>query len=141
MQDFKLLSALLCYPEQELIDALPHIRQVVAQNASLQTGLTPLLDYLGSHDLIRLQENYVANIDRNQRHSLHLFEHILLEEYRKHGFELNGNELLRTAFPGSSWRNLRPTMLKNFLAMRFMCLPCWATSSRLVTVRITAFSM
>jgi nitrate reductase assembly molybdenum cofactor insertion protein NarJ len=66
MQDFKLLSALLCYPEQELIGALPHIRQVVAQNASLQTGLTPLLDYLGSHELIRLQENYVASIDRNQ---------------------------------------------------------------------------
>lgn len=106
MQDFKLLSALLCYPEQELIDALPRIRLALAHDVALQDALTPLLDYLGSHELIRLQENYVASIDRNQRHSLHLFEHIhgesrdrgqamvdLLNEYRKHGFELTGNEL------------------------------------------------
>ena len=157
MQSFKLLSALLCYPEPELLAALPalceklrdemgqhtvsiptdgiaDVRRVADQNeeqtellniTSLHTDphlkeakiirdeslklehtLAPLLDYLRTTPLIRLQENYVATFDRSTSHSLHLFEHIhgesrdrgqamvdLLEEYRKHGFELSTTEL------------------------------------------------
>ena len=133
MQSFKLLSALLCYPEPPLLAALPALRarlKIVhtsqraqvdttdAQNithtsvaacdahSTLEHALAPLLDYLGTTPLIRLQENYVATFDRSTSHSLHLFEHIhgesrdrgqamvdLLEEYRKHGFELSTTEL------------------------------------------------
>lgn len=105
MQSFKLLSVLLCYPEPELLAALPELRDLLEQEGSRQT-LAPLLDYLGSTSLIRLQENYVATFDRSTSHSLHLFEHIhgesrdrgqamvdLLEEYRKHGFDLSTTEL------------------------------------------------
>jgi nitrate reductase delta subunit len=105
MQSFKLLSALLCYPEPELLAALPELRDLLEQEETRQT-LAPLLDYLGSTSLIHLQENYVATFDRSTSHSLHLFEHIhgesrdrgqamvdLLEEYRKHGFDLSTTEL------------------------------------------------
>lgn len=133
MQSFKLLSALLCYPEPELVAALPVLRKALATSlifqhatagatdepagvpkaaaptgngVTLEQTLAPLLDYLSSAPLIRLQENYVATFDRSTSHSLHLFEHIhgesrdrgqamvdLLEEYRKHGFELSTTEL------------------------------------------------
>ena len=126
MQIFKLLSALLCYPEPELLTALPTLREQLATDSAHQQSLgalsdepvrkpqaadpeqtlEPLLTYLHSEPLIRLQENYVATFDRSTSHSLHLFEHIhgesrdrgqamvdLLQEYRKQGFDLSTTEL------------------------------------------------
>lgn len=106
MQTFKILSALLCYPEQPMLDALPEIRSIVEQNDRLSDEVEPLLNYLESTPLIALQENYVATFDRNQKHSLHLFEHIhgesrdrgqamvdLLTEYRNNGFLMVPDEL------------------------------------------------
>ena len=106
MQDFKLLSALLCYPEQALVDSLPEIRKMVKPDSPLSCQIEPLLHYLESGSLISIQENYVATFDRNQRHSLHLFEHVhgesrdrgqamvdLLTEYRQNGFDMVTNEL------------------------------------------------
>ena len=101
-QQYKALSALLSYPQAELIAALPEISAALAD----QPALTPLFNYLTTHDLIALQENYVATFDRNPSHSLHLFEHIhgedrargqamvdLIDEYRRHGFEPAASEL------------------------------------------------
>ena len=106
MHTFKILSALLCYPEQTLLEALPEIRALTQQEGSLAKEVEPLLQYLESGTLIGLQENYVATFDRNQRHSLHLFEHIhgesrdrgqamvdLLTEYRNNGFVMVPDEL------------------------------------------------
>ena len=106
MQELKLLSALLCYPEPDLPEALPAIRQVAGEAGLLRGRLDPLIDYLATHPLIALQENYVSTFDRSPSHSLHLFEHIhgesrdrgqamvdLLAEYRRHGFDLVTNEL------------------------------------------------
>jgi len=106
MQTFKVLSALLCYPEQAMLDVMPEIRAMVRQDSQLNLELEPLLQYLESHSLIALQENYVATFDRNQKHSLHLFEHIhgesrdrgqamvdLLTEYRNNGFVMVPDEL------------------------------------------------
>ena len=106
MQEFKLLSALLCYPEPELLEALPALRQLAGDTEALGDRLDPLLNYLDSHSLIELQENYVSTFDRSPSHSLHLFEHIhgesrdrgqamvdLLAEYRRHGFDLVTTEL------------------------------------------------
>src|SRR5690606_39570854 len=71
-----------------------------------QDLLAPLTDYLKTHDLIALQENYVATFDRQPACSLHLFEHVhgesrdrgqamvdLLQEYRRHGLEPGAAEL------------------------------------------------
>lgn len=118
MRIFKLLSALLLYPEQDLLDALPQIHLELAAISAAESGhghvtdgtcyshLTPLLNYLHQHDLISLQQNYVQTFDRNPGHSLHLFEHIhgesrergqamvdLLQEYSKAGWQMTGNDL------------------------------------------------
>jgi nitrate reductase molybdenum cofactor assembly chaperone NarJ/NarW len=118
MRIFKLLSALLLYPEQELLDALPQLHLELAaiskgeaHYADLPDGtsyakLGPLLNYLYKHDLITLQQNYVQTFDRNHSHSLFLFEHIhgesrdrgqamvdLLGEYQKAGWEMTSDNL------------------------------------------------
>ena len=97
---YRVLSALLSYPEQELIDALPEIEAALAPTPRIRAQLSPLLEHLRTTKLIRLQEEYVAEFDRSRRQSLYLFEHIhgesrergdalldLLREYQSHGFE------------------------------------------------------
>lgn len=106
MNLYRLLSALLCYPEQDLLDALSEVEAQLAAHPDAEETLQPLVGYLASHDLIALQENYVATFDRNRAHSLHLFEHVhgesrdrgqamvdLLDTYRGHGFEPVVSEL------------------------------------------------
>ena len=97
---YRILSALLSYPEAELIGALPEIETALDETPEIRTQLQPLIDHLRSHDLIVLQEAYVADFDRSRHNSLYLFEHIhgesrdrgdalldLLREYQRHGFE------------------------------------------------------
>ncbi|HYG41498.1 MAG TPA: nitrate reductase molybdenum cofactor assembly chaperone [Bordetella sp.] len=106
MSPYRILSALLTYPEQALVDALLEIDDALDAYPEAQDQLSPLTDYLKTHGLIELQENYVATFDRNPSHSLHLFEHVhgesrdrgqamvdLLQEYRRHGFEPDAAEL------------------------------------------------
>lgn len=106
---YKFLSALLCYPEAEMIKALPEFQVALNSLPELsgsRPGLQALLDYLGSHSLRQLQEEYVSTFDRNRLHALYIFEHVfgedrdrgsamvdLLEEYRRYGFELGDDEL------------------------------------------------
>lgn len=97
-------SALLAYPEPDLLEALPDLRAMLS--GGHQTILAPLFDHLGSSDLIDLQECYVDTFDRRRAHSLHLFEHILGEsrdrgqamidlrdEYLRHGLEPAAHQL------------------------------------------------
>lgn len=106
MSLYRILSALLTYPEQDMLDALPEIDAALGEFEDAQALLQPLLAFLREHDLIALQENYVATFDRNPAHSLHLFEHVhgesrdrgqamvdLLEEYKGQGFEPGAAEL------------------------------------------------
>ena len=106
MKSYQVLSALLLYPEQELCDALPELRQALADRPEWEASLAGLFEHLASTPLIDLQQQYVATFDRNPSHSLHLFEHIhgesrdrgqamvdLLAEYRKHGLDMVGNDL------------------------------------------------
>ena len=106
---YKWFSALLCYPEAELIEALPEFQAALKEWPELQSKegrLKNFLDYLGNHNLRELQENYVATFDRNRNHALYIFEHVygedrdrgsamvdLVQEYRNHGFELGDDEL------------------------------------------------
>ncbi|MFZ5674394.1 MAG: nitrate reductase molybdenum cofactor assembly chaperone [Pseudomonadota bacterium] len=109
MKTFKALSALLTYPGEELQQAIPAIRVVLAEGVLPQSAvrkLEPLLSSLESGDLYDLQERYVLLFDRSRTLSLNLFEHVhgesrdrggamvdLLETYRAGGFELVGPEL------------------------------------------------
>jgi nitrate reductase molybdenum cofactor assembly chaperone NarJ/NarW len=106
MSPYPLLSALLSYPEADLIDALPEMRMALARDAQSAGALAPLVDHLGATPLIDLQEAYVATFDRTPAHALHLFEHVhgesrargqalvdLLDEYRRFGFTPIAHEL------------------------------------------------
>ena len=105
---YRVLSLLLDYPEQPLIDALPELDSALADvEPALCAQLAPLFAHLGGEpSLIALQETYVGTFDRQPAHSLHLFEHLhgedrargqamvdLIEEYRAHGFEPVSPEL------------------------------------------------
>ena len=106
---YKFFSALLCYPEAELVEALPEFQAALDQMPELaahREGLQALLDYLGGNSLRHIQEEYVSTFDCNRLHALYIFEHVfgedrdrgsamvdLLQEYRNHGFELGDEEL------------------------------------------------
>lgn len=107
---FKALGALLTYPEDALIAALPEIVDVLDSErilgARARRRVQTLLDYLVGTDLIELQENYVASFDRTRTLSLHFYEHLygdsrdrgqamaeLATVYRLHGFEIDHGEL------------------------------------------------
>lgn len=106
MSLYRLLSALLSYPEQELLDALPEIDAALAEHPWAGETLEPLTAWLGGQALIPLQETYVATFDRNRSHSLHLFEHVhgdsrergpalidLMQTYEKAGLQFDAQEL------------------------------------------------
>ncbi|SDB84903.1 nitrate reductase molybdenum cofactor assembly chaperone [Paraburkholderia lycopersici] len=109
MSIYPVLSALLDYPGQPLLDALEDIEAAIeaAPGGAFATReLAPLLGALRERSLVESQETYVATFDRNRRHSLHLFEHVhgesrargqamvdLLAEYRSHGLDVATNEL------------------------------------------------
>ncbi|WP_353150938.1 nitrate reductase molybdenum cofactor assembly chaperone [Pollutimonas bauzanensis] len=106
MRLYRILSVLLDYPEQDMLDALPDIARALEPWPEAKQLLLPLLEFLGACELISAQENYVTTFDRNPAHALHLFEHIhgesrdrgqamvdLLAEYQRSGFEPGGPEL------------------------------------------------
>ena len=109
MRTFKALSALLTYPTAELQEAVPAIREALAEGvlpAAAVSTMEPLLASLAADDLYDLQERFVLLFDRSRTLSLNLFEHIhgesrdrggamvdLLETYRAGGFDLTGPEL------------------------------------------------
>jgi nitrate reductase delta subunit len=110
VQTFRVLSALLSYPEQELLDALPDCRAVLDDEALVppaeRTALHAFIDTLAGTELLDAQERYVALFDRNRSLSLHIYEHVhgesrdrgqamvrLGELYRLHGLDIFAREL------------------------------------------------
>jgi len=107
---FRLLAACLEYPGDALIESLGEARALVQGERALRgetrERLLRFLDYLGSRDLLALQENYVALFDRGRATSLHLFEHVhgesrergqamidLKQMYERHGLLLGPEQL------------------------------------------------
>lgn len=107
---FKIFSALLSYPQADLLDALPEIRCVIADEtrlpASRRADLLRLVDHLSASELHDLQEAYGLLFDRTRSLSLHLFEHVhgesrdrgqamvdLLGVYEQEGFSAVSHEL------------------------------------------------
>lgn len=110
MKTFKVLSLLLSYPQAEWVNELDLIEEVLdeeqGKNGKARQQLADLLHSLRTESLLDVEQNYVATFDRNPSHSLHLFEHIhgesrdrgmamvnLIEEYRKHGLDMDADEL------------------------------------------------
>ena len=107
---FKVLSALLSYPSEEVVAAAPDLKQILEQEnlvpARLQKELGGLIDEIGRGDLFDLQERYVLLFDRTRSLSLHIFEHVhgesrdrgqamvdLMELYGRHGLQIDAKEL------------------------------------------------
>ncbi|MFN3688114.1 nitrate reductase molybdenum cofactor assembly chaperone [Salinarimonas sp.] len=76
MQILKALSALLTYPTRGLVEAVPAIRAIVAQDGLVRADLEPLLMRLETTDLYELEEAYVLLFDRSRSLSLNIFEHV-----------------------------------------------------------------
>ncbi len=110
MKILKGLGALLTYPEEDLITALPDLAELIASEKLLsqtdKQALNGLLSQLQHTDLLELQEHYVELFDRGRATSLNLFEHVHGESrdrgqamvdlnriYAQAGLTLSSNEL------------------------------------------------
>jgi len=110
MRTYRALGALLTYPTDELVAALPEVGSVLRDEALLAPPLLASVDWLIGHmqdaDLIDLQDDYVSLFDRTRSLSLHLYEHLYGEArergqamvrlqtlYRFHGFAHTPSEL------------------------------------------------
>jgi len=79
-KSFKVLSALLSYPTEDMIAAIPEMRAALDEDAFLpeknRDRLDRILEELATSDLFDMQERYVLLFDRTRSLSLHLFEHV-----------------------------------------------------------------
>lgn len=109
MSIYKILSALLEYPEQELLTALPEIKGML-KDSPLSTqhraALENFIQRMKSATLTELQEEYVQTFDLTPEHSLHLTHHLfgddrgrgpalidLAEYYKEYGLQVEETEL------------------------------------------------
>lgn len=110
MKTFKVLSALLTYPSEDLVAAAPLFGAVLDDEAlvplAAREKLDVLLDELAASDLFDLQERYGLLFDRSRSLALHLFEHVHGESrdrgqamvdlktlYENAGFFITANDL------------------------------------------------
>lgn len=109
-RSLRVLGALLEYPGEELISALPEMRFILDEEQFLGAGdraaLQSFMAELASRDLMDLQEDYVDTFDRGRATCLNLFEHVhgesrdrgqamvdLQNVYANAGLTLSANEL------------------------------------------------
>lgn len=84
----KLLAVLLAYPDEELLEALPELREAAAGlPRSERRALAPVLDALAATPLAELRRAYVATFDFDRRCGLHLTYHTHGDR-RQRGLEL-----------------------------------------------------
>ncbi len=112
MAIYKILSALLDYPEQDLIDHVAEIRAEIGRDAGIdqaeEEALLAFLDHLVTMPLTEQQATYVKTFDLTPEHSLHLTHHLfgddndrnrgpalidLGELYKDYGISMTTNEL------------------------------------------------
>jgi nitrate reductase delta subunit len=84
----KLLSVLLLYPDEELVDSLPELRDAVSELPRAERrALEPVLDGLAATPLPGLRRAYVETFDFDRRCGLHLTYHTHGDR-RQRGLEL-----------------------------------------------------
>ena len=112
MPIYKILSALLEYPDRELIENLPDIRAEIQKSPNVDTSekaaMLPFLDHLAAAPMTERQAEYVRTFDLTPEHSLHLTHHLfgddndknrgpalidLGELYKDYGMKVTTNEL------------------------------------------------
>lgn len=110
MKTYRILSALLAYPDPKLFTEREEFSRVLAEegliSASHRRALDAFMAELAALDPLEAEERYVSLFDRNRSLSLHLYEHIhgesrdrgqamvqLAELYRLHGLEIEAREL------------------------------------------------
>lgn len=80
MKTYRALGALLTYPTEELLQALPEIVSVLETEglvaSSLLAGIHGLEAEMGRQELLDLQDDYIRLFDRTRSLSLHLYEHL-----------------------------------------------------------------
>ncbi len=110
MQILKVISALMCYPTQELRDAAAELRQVIEGAKEIppssRQALLNLVKSLAVRELMDVEEEYGFLFDRGRSLSLLLFEHVhgesrdrgqamvdLMALYERNGFDIDAKEL------------------------------------------------
>ncbi|MBN8981216.1 MAG: nitrate reductase molybdenum cofactor assembly chaperone [Rhizobiales bacterium] len=110
MKTFKILSALLSYPTEELIEASREFPEILDREAMvpahLRSPLDRLIGEIANGEIYDLQERYGLLFDRSKTLALHLFEHVHGESrdrgqamvdlktlYENEGFYISANEL------------------------------------------------
>lgn len=108
--DFKIISLLLSYPNEELQQSGNLLRATLDQLSDLNeaqiVGLKSLISSIVDRDIYDVQEDYVLLFDRTRSLSLHLFEHVYGENrdrgqamvdlktmYDDAGFEIDAPEM------------------------------------------------
>jgi nitrate reductase delta subunit len=80
---------MLDYPEQDLKDNLPELRELVTNEKDIadadRDAIVGVLDYMGENDLIELQQNYVDTFDSKANNALHMTHHIYGDDDRERG--------------------------------------------------------
>jgi nitrate reductase delta subunit len=80
MRTFKVLSALLSYPTEELIEAAPEFMVVLDSEglvpAANRGAVAALIGEIAAGDVYDLQERYGLLFDRSKTLALHMFEHV-----------------------------------------------------------------
>jgi len=77
---YKILSALLEYPDKELFENLPEIRKMLDESVDSDVAewaaLKKFVSWLESGDPTEIQADYVKTFDMTPEHSLHLTHHL-----------------------------------------------------------------
>lgn len=110
MKVLKVISLLLSYPSQELIDDKAALEQAVIQDPGLSAEakqqLLDFIDQLLSRYYLDAQEDYISTFDKGRYTSLLMFEHVhgesrdrgqamvdMINIYNENGYELSAREL------------------------------------------------
>jgi len=112
MEMYKVLSALLEYPNQQLFDDLPDIKALLDAmsdaDVAEKAAMKKFVAWLESAERTSIQADYVKTFDMTPEHSLHLTHHFFGDEndrnrgpalidlgelYKDYGWELTTNEL------------------------------------------------